>query len=85
MLGSSPRSDHGRFRTSDRNLGPLDYCRGPMSRIPINIAELVGGAPLVGLPRMLEDSAAAENGVELFAKLESFNPGGASRIASASR
>ncbi len=47
-----------------------------MERIPINIADLVGGTPLVGLPRMLEGTAAAENGVELFAKLESFNPGG---------
>jgi cysteine synthase A len=46
-----------------------------MAGIPINIAELVGGTPLVGLPRML-DGGAAENGVELFAKLEAFNPGG---------
>ncbi len=47
-----------------------------MPRIPINIADLVGGTPLVGLPRMLEGTPAAENGVELFAKLEAFNPGG---------
>jgi cysteine synthase len=47
-----------------------------MARIPINIAELVGGTPLIGIPRMLDSSPAAENGVELFAKLESFNPGG---------
>jgi cysteine synthase A len=47
-----------------------------MGRIPINIAELVGGTPLVGITRILEGSPAAENGVELFAKLESFNPGG---------
>ena len=46
-----------------------------MSQIPINIAELVGDTPLVGLPRMLEGSGAAD-GVELFAKLESLNPGG---------
>ena len=46
-----------------------------MPRIPINIAELVGDTPLVGLPQMLEGPA-AENGVELFAKLESHNPGG---------
>jgi cysteine synthase A len=45
-----------------------------MSQIPINIAELVGGTPLIGLPGML-DAGAAE-GVELFAKLESLNPGG---------
>jgi cysteine synthase A len=47
-----------------------------MSRIPINIADLVGETPLVGLPRMLEGTPAADNGVELFAKLEAFNPGG---------
>ena len=47
-----------------------------MSRIPINIAELVGSTPLVGLPQMLDGTAAADNGVELFAKLEAFNPGG---------
>ena len=46
-----------------------------MPQIPINIAELVGDTPLVGLPRMLEGTGAAE-GVELFAKLESLNPGG---------
>ncbi|MGO8904250.1 MAG: cysteine synthase A [Solirubrobacteraceae bacterium] len=47
-----------------------------MARIPINIAELVGGTPLMGLPRMLEGTPAGANGVELFAKLEAFNPGG---------
>jgi cysteine synthase A len=47
-----------------------------MPRIPINIAEFVGSTPLVGLPRMLEGTDAAEHGVELFAKLEAFNPGG---------
>jgi cysteine synthase A len=46
-----------------------------MAQIPINIAELVGGTPLLGLPRMLEEIQAAD-GVELFAKLEAFNPGG---------
>jgi cysteine synthase len=46
-----------------------------MAGIRINIAELVGETPLVGLPRML-DGGAAENRVELFAKLEAFNPGG---------
>ena len=48
----------------------------PMARIPINIAELVGDTPLVELPRMLEGTPRADSGVELFAKLESFNPGG---------
>jgi cysteine synthase A len=47
-----------------------------MPRIPINIAELVGETPLVGLPRMLEGTQAADNGVELYAKLEARNPGG---------
>ena len=47
-----------------------------MPRIPIDIAELVGNTPLIGLPRMLEGTPAADSGVELFAKLEAFNPGG---------
>jgi cysteine synthase A len=47
-----------------------------VSRIPINIAELVGDTPMVALPGMLEGSPATGSGVELFAKLESFNPGG---------
>jgi cysteine synthase A len=47
-----------------------------MPQIPINISELVGETPLVGLPGMLAGTPAADNGVELFAKLESFNPGG---------
>jgi cysteine synthase len=47
-----------------------------MAVIPINIAELVGSTPLVGLPQMLDGTPAAANRVELFAKLESFNPGG---------
>ena len=47
-----------------------------MAQIPINIAELVGGTPIVGLPRMLDGTPAADNGVELFAKLEASNPGG---------
>src|SRR5256884_5209513 len=47
-----------------------------MGRIPINIAELVGGTPLIGIHRLLEGSPAAEDGVELYAKVESFSPGG---------
>src|ERR1700693_481087 len=47
-----------------------------MPRIPINIAELVGGTPMVALPRMLEGTPAGDGGVELFAKLEASNPGG---------
>ena len=47
-----------------------------MGRIPINISELVGDTPLVGISQMLAGTPAADNGVQLFAKLESFNPGG---------
>jgi len=47
-----------------------------MAQIPINISQLVGGTPLVELGEMLAGTPAAENGVRLFAKLESFNPGG---------
>jgi cysteine synthase A len=46
-----------------------------MAEIPINISQLVGDTPLLALPRML-DERARESGVELFAKLEAFNPGG---------
>src|SRR3989449_11744690 len=46
-----------------------------MGRIPINIDELVVNTPLVEIAGMLEE-AASEAGVRLFAKLESFNPGG---------
>ncbi|HWC85791.1 MAG TPA: cysteine synthase A [Solirubrobacteraceae bacterium] len=42
-----------------------------MPRIPTNIAQHVGRTPMVQLTRMLPGSE-----VELFAKLESFNPGG---------
>ncbi len=47
-----------------------------MASIPINIEELVGGTPIVRLTRMLEATAAEDKGVELYAKLEAFNPGG---------
>ncbi|HEY2571729.1 MAG TPA: cysteine synthase A [Solirubrobacteraceae bacterium] len=47
-----------------------------MPRIPINIAELVGETPLVELAGMLHGTPAQDNGARLFAKLESFNPGG---------
>ena len=47
-----------------------------MAQIPINIAELVGETPLVGIPQMLEGTPAADAGVQLFAKLEAQNPGG---------
>jgi cysteine synthase A len=45
-----------------------------MASIPINIAEYVGRTPIVQITR-LPDSEAAE-GAEVFAKVESFNPGG---------
>ena len=41
-----------------------------MSRVPANIAEHVGRTPMVEMRRL------APEGVELFGKLESFNPGG---------
>jgi cysteine synthase A len=44
-----------------------------MARIPINISELVGRTPLVELGAMLGEDAGE---TRLFAKLESFNPGG---------
>jgi cysteine synthase A len=47
-----------------------------MAQIPINISQLVGETPLVELRELLAGTPAAENGVRLFAKLESFNPGG---------
>jgi len=46
-----------------------------MVRIPINIAELVGRTPMIQLTRMLP-APALDNQVQLFAKLESHNPGG---------
>ena len=47
-----------------------------MGSIPINIASLVGNTPLVRMNRMLEGTVAEDRGVELYAKLEAFNPGG---------
>lgn len=47
-----------------------------MGSIPINIAELVGDTPMVQLTRMLRGTPAEDSGVELYAKLEAFNPGG---------
>jgi cysteine synthase A len=43
-----------------------------LGRIPINIADHVGRTPMVQLTRILPEGA----DVELFAKLEAFNPGG---------
>jgi cysteine synthase A len=42
-----------------------------LRRIPTDISELVGRTPIVALSRIVQD-----HGVELFAKLEAFNPGG---------
>src|SRR5947208_9293057 len=56
-------------------MAPLLSCLTPMGRIPINIDELVGNTPLVEIAGMLDEDA-AQAGVRLFAKLESFNPGG---------
>jgi cysteine synthase A len=42
----------------------------PMGRIPTSIADLVGNTPMVELRRM------APEGVQVFGKLEAYNPGG---------
>jgi cysteine synthase len=47
-----------------------------LASIPINISELVGHTPIVRLQRLLAGTAAEDAGVELYAKLEAFNPGG---------
>ncbi|MHB1539289.1 MAG: cysteine synthase A [Solirubrobacteraceae bacterium] len=47
-----------------------------MGAIPINIAQLVGSTPVIRLTRMLDGTDAQDAGVELYGKLESFNPGG---------
>jgi cysteine synthase len=47
-----------------------------MGSIPINIAELVGDTPVLRLRRLLDGTPAQDSGVELYAKLEAFNPGG---------
>ncbi len=51
-----------------------------MPRIPINIAELVGETPLVELPGLLGETtdrrSATSDGVRLYGKVESANPGG---------
>jgi cysteine synthase A len=51
-------------------MGPDARLTGAMAAIPINIADHVGRTPMVQLTRI------APEGVELFAKLEMFNPGG---------
>jgi cysteine synthase A len=43
-----------------------------MGRIPINIADYVGSTPMIQLTRLLPEDV----DVELFGKLEAFNPGG---------
>ena len=43
-----------------------------MARVPANIADHVGGTPLVRLTRVAPETAQ----VELYAKLEALNPGG---------
>jgi cysteine synthase A len=45
-----------------------------MGAIPINIAEYVGRTPMVQITRLVPPDAAP--GVEIYAKVESFNPGG---------
>jgi cysteine synthase A len=52
------------------------YCRARMPRIPINIADLVGETPLVELPGLLDADRERSDGVHLYGKVESANPGG---------
>jgi cysteine synthase A len=47
-----------------------------MAQIPINISALVGNTPMIALPQLLAGTSAADNDVQLLAKLEAFNPGG---------
>lgn len=47
-----------------------------MGQIPIDIAALVGKTPVVQLKRIMQGTPAEDSGVELYGKLESFNPGG---------
>jgi cysteine synthase A len=47
-----------------------------MGSIPINISELVGRTPLLQLTRVVAATAAAEQNISLYAKLEGSNPGG---------
>src|SRR5688572_10615959 len=51
--------------------GPAARLGGRMGAIPINIADHVGGTPMVQFTRL-----APEGGGEVFGKLEWFNPGG---------
>jgi cysteine synthase A len=46
-----------------------------MASIPINIAELVGNTPMVRMTR-LPEWAGIDHEVDLYAKLEAYNPGG---------
>jgi cysteine synthase A len=51
---------------------PVGWGAPPMPRIPVNIADHVGNTPMVQLTRLLPDDL----DVELYGKLEAFNPGG---------
>src|SRR3954454_20198699 len=57
-----------------RSVRPCTSLRAVMAPIPVNIAEYVGATPIVQITRLL--GADAAEGVELYAKIESFNPGG---------
>jgi cysteine synthase A len=47
-----------------------------MTSIPINIADLVGGTPMVELRRLAQERLDGTPEAALYAKLEAFNPGG---------
>src|SRR5216117_3208495 len=67
MAGSAASRVRGSWNQSSR-------LPAAMGRIPVNIADYVGSTPIVQLTRMLPPDAA--DGVDLYAKVESFNPGG---------
>jgi cysteine synthase A len=53
-------------------MSPVGWGAPPMPRIPVNIADHVGNTPMVQLTRLVPDDL----DVELYGKLEAFNPGG---------
>ena len=74
MGGPYPRTRTVSPRTGRETPPAACTLRAPMGAIPINIAEYVGRTPMVQITRLVPPDAAP--GVEIYAKVESFNPGG---------
>jgi len=74
MGGPYPRTRTVSPRTVRESAPAACTLRAPMGAIPINIAEYVGRTPMVQITRLVPPDAAP--GVEIYAKVESFNPGG---------